>query len=117
MHNSIDDVLAFIEDNPEYRATIGLIKTRNAHKSYLSWAAVNEETDEKIVPYLSSIQKLHPNAKWTPLTPKELRHFLRHNKQKAFLMSKDDLNNSLSDEKKEAQGTSASSVTSSRFKH
>ena len=47
MHNSIDDVLAFVENNPDYRATIGLIKTRKR---------------APFLPYLGSGQRIYRRA-------------------------------------------------------
>jgi hypothetical protein len=89
MINTIDEVLEFVEKNPDYKATIGLIKTHNAKRSFLTWAAVHMATGHQHVPYLSAISKLHQGANWVALTPQELQLFLRNNKQKAFLLTKD----------------------------
>jgi len=85
--NTIDNVLAFVEQNPDYKPTIGLIKTRKAHRSFLTWAAVHPTTGHQYVPYLSSIIKLNPGAYWDALTTPDLHNFLRTNKQKAFLLT------------------------------
>jgi hypothetical protein len=85
--NTIDAVLEFVEENPDYKATIGLIKTMKVNRAYLTWAAVHNKTGHQFVPYLSAISKLNPKAYWEPLTTKELHAFLRNNKQKAFLLT------------------------------
>ena len=87
MINTVDDVLLFVEQNPDYRPTIGLIKTRKAHRSFLTWAAVHPVTGHQYVPFLSSITKLNPGAYWDALTTPDLHNFLRTNKQKAFLLT------------------------------
>jgi hypothetical protein len=79
--------LEFVEINPDYKATIGLIKTHNARRSFLTWAAIHTKTGHQHVPYLSTISKLHHGASWVALTPQELQLFLRNNKQKAFLLT------------------------------
>jgi hypothetical protein len=94
MINTIDEVLEFVEQKPDYRATIGLIKTKNTRRSFLTWAAVHIETGHQHVPYLSTISKLHPGARWIALTPKDLHIFLRNNKQKAFLLTRENLEKS-----------------------
>ncbi len=87
MDNTINEIIDYVAKHGNYRATIGLIKTRNRSNSFLTWAAVNRETGEQYVPYLSILRKLHPEAKWSPLTPKELQEYLKQSKQEAFVYS------------------------------
>ena len=87
MINTIDEVWAFVERNPDYKPQLGIVKTRRVSRDFLSWAAVHTVTGHQQVPYLSSICKLHPGAYWKPLTPEELRDYLSRNQEKAFLLS------------------------------
>jgi len=87
MINTADEVLEYVDSYPDYKATIGIIKTKRVNKSFLSWAAVHKESGRLHVPFLSAIIKLHPEAQWFPLTPRELQNFLKNNDQEAFLFS------------------------------
>ncbi len=87
MINSVDDILLYVDKNPNCHAAIGIIKTPHTKKTFLTWAAINRKTGHKHIPFLTTIAKLHPEATWLPLTPKELQIFLKNNRQKAFLLS------------------------------
>ncbi|EAR08153.1 hypothetical protein [Reinekea blandensis] len=85
--DTIDEVLEFVEKNPEYRAQIGVIKFGDGTKTYLAWAALPRDSGDSAAPWIPamrSIQKLNPSAHWVPLTADELQDYLNGRSEPAF---------------------------------
>ena len=87
MNSITEDVMDYIALRSNYKACLGLVRTKNPEQTYLSWAALNPHSGHQYVPYLSVVEKLDPEAYWSPLTAEELRAYLRTHQQPAFLLS------------------------------
>ncbi|MEJ2064833.1 MAG: hypothetical protein P8X74_16410, partial [Reinekea sp.] len=84
-----DMVLDYISQNPQYKACIGLLRTHKQQHGVLQWGAVHRYSGHHYVPFLSSIEKLDPEAYWAPLTPETLHSYLKYNGSdtEVFLLS------------------------------
>jgi hypothetical protein len=75
MTKAINEVFKFVNDQPGYRASLGVISSSKAEKTILAWGAVNLETDEIWVPELEDIKHSWTDAKWTPMNQQQASLF------------------------------------------
>ncbi len=87
MNNSIDAAMVFAAKNEGYRAMLGIITEGNIAEGILSWAALNAQTGDCVVPDMDAYFAQHPAARWQTLNPKQLREYLARHDETAFLYS------------------------------
>lgn len=75
MNQAINAVFKFVNETPGYRASLGVVTSVVHAETQLVWGAVNPETDDVWVPELAELQRLWPDAKWTPMTQQQASLF------------------------------------------
>ncbi len=75
MAHTINLVFGYVQKNPGFRPSLGVIVSSSQEKTILAWGAHNPSTDELWVPELADIKVSWPDAKWTPMSQQQASLF------------------------------------------
>lgn len=72
-HHGITRIYQVVHENPGYRASMGVVVSREAQQTLFCWGAVKGK--ECIVPDLAKLQQQWPDATWLPLSEQQAQLF------------------------------------------